>query len=71
MLITQWLGRIENRAGHLPARGRRMEERGRFGSARRMEDLEPWRDHGSTPETKSQINNNTQVSRDGAERYSV
>jgi hypothetical protein len=29
MLITQWLGRIENRAGLLPARGRREGERER------------------------------------------
>jgi hypothetical protein len=37
MLITQWLGRRENRVGHRPARGRRgekeiqiSEEDGRF-----------------------------------------
>lgn len=58
MLITQWLSRIENKAGRLPTRGRREgREGGRFKSVRKMEGLEPKargpeRDHGDTPEAQ-------------------
>lgn len=76
MLIAQWLGRRENRAGCLPIRRRREGERGRgrFRSVRRMEDLEP-RGRGQRGGggggcgPKIHINNDMQESWNGKGRY--